>query len=354
GSEHKGCIATESAAAALGGVTSYMDMPNNTPAAVTIAALEAKEAIAKRDSTVNYSFYLGAAANRLDQIRALDASKVCGVKVFIGSSTGSLLVEDKSVLDVIFATSPVLIAVHAEDNAVISANMAQARSRYGDDIPFSAHPDIRSREACIKATKLALSLAEKHGSKLHIMHVSTLEEAELIREAADRGVKVTGEVCVSYLMFNRDDYARYGAQIKCNPAIKERTDMLYLREAVKSGLLPVIGTDHAPHLLSEKNVGSYAKSPSGIPMVQHSLLAMLELVNQGVLTLESVIERMCHAPADLFNIKGRGYLRKGYFADLVAFDRSTPSQPEIASRCGWAPLNSFSSTILHTMVNGEF
>lgn len=351
GATHKATIASESAAAALGGVTSYMDMPNNTPPATTSSALQEKTDVASRESYVNYSFYLGADNTNISEIESLDVHRVCGVKVFMGSSTGNMLVDDEAALSAIFKKSPVLVATHCEDEGIIRSNLACAISQYGDDIPVQMHPQIRSRQACIASSRKALALARQNGTRLHILHVSTAEEVEMIRDARRSGVDVSGEICVHYLCFCDEDYSRLGTLIKCNPAIKSREDRDALRRAVAEGVISVVATDHAPHLLSEKQ-NPYTKAPSGLPLVQNSLQAMLELVREGVFTLEDVVDRMSHSPALRFEISGRGYLREGYFADLTVVDLRRGCIVRPAYKCGWSPFKEFSSTVVHTFVNG--
>ncbi|MBQ7253741.1 MAG: dihydroorotase [Bacteroidales bacterium] len=351
GATQKGCIASESAAAVAGGVTSYLDMPNNNPPAVTAADLAAKMEIAARGSRANYGFYLGATDYNIEEVARAGASGACAVKVFMGSSTGNLLVSDPDAMRSLFERSPLMIAVHAEDNAIIAANLDCYKALFGDDIPFSAHPAIRSAAACITATHKAVELALSTGARLHIMHVSTAEEVDYLAEVMHRTDKITAETCVQYLTFCDEDYERYGSQIKCNPAIKGSSDRDALIRGVRSGVLQTISTDHAPHLPQEK-AGGYLQSASGIPLVQYSLLMMLEKVREGVFTLPMVVEKMCHAPARLFAIERRGYIRKGYFADLVVFDMHKPSDVAPLSRCGWSPQTEFSSTIEYTFVNG--
>ena len=354
GATHKACIATESAAAALGGVTSFMDMPNNNPPAVSREALEHKFDIAARDSVVNYSFYLGATASNLQEVLACDFSKVCGVKVFMGSSTGNLLLEDDSALARLFAECPALIAVHSEDNAVIAESLKAARERYGDNIPFREHPNIRPVEACMKATQKAVALAEKYGARLHVLHISTADEAALIAQVKERSKAITAETCVQYLFFCDKAYDELGPLVKCNPAIKSHRDMLALRKAVRSGVIDNVSTDHAPHLLEEKNQ-PYLQSPSGIPLIQYSLPMMLDLADQGCFSLPLVIERMAHAPARLYNVVDRGFIREGYFADLVVFTTGRrQAVAPVASRCGWAPVSRLRGSVVHTIVNGTF
>lgn len=357
GSMEKATIESESRAAVLGGVTSFMDMPNNNPPAVTNAALEKKFGIAAESSYANYSFYLGATDENIGEIKAVNKQRVCGVKVFMGSSTGNMLVNSTEALQAIFRESPVLIATHCEQEEIIQANLEMFKNKYGEDIPFESHPDIRSRQACIACSERAIQLATANNSRLHILHISTAEELDMIRQAQKINPKITGEVCVHYMWFNRGDYTHYGSKIKCNPAIKEESDMLAIRKAVKEGLIKVVATDHAPHLKEEK-ANKYLKAPSGLPLVQHSLQLMLELVKKEVLTIEEVAARMSHGPAECFRIKERGFIREGYFADLVIIHRDLPdnkSPLHPAYKCGWSPFAgyTFGSSIVHTLVNGS-
>ncbi len=357
GNTHKATIESESAAAVLGGVTSFMDMPNNNPPVTTCAALEEKYSRAAETSYANYSFYLGATNENIDEIKSLDSQQVCGVKVFMGSSTGNMLVSEEETLTSIFKESPVLIATHCEDEQTIKDNLEAAKAKYADAVPFEMHPVIRSREACIKCSQKAIDLAIKNSSKLHVLHISTADEIDMIAKAQKVNPQISGEVCVHYMWFNSADYAKYGSKVKCNPAIKEESDMLAIRKAVKEGVIKVVATDHAPHLKSEKEQ-PYLSAPSGLPLVQHSLQVMLELCRKGVFTLEEVVARMSHGPSDLFNICGRGYIREGYFADLALVNLSLPDSSSTASpayKCGWSPFEgyTFSSSVVHTFVNGE-
>lgn len=356
GNTHKATMASESAAAVLGGVTSFMDMPNNNPPAASLEALEEKFSIAAKDSYANYSFYLGATNENIDQIKNIDKERICGVKVFMGSSTGNMLVNDGLMLNRIFSESPVLIATHCEQEETIKANMAEYTEKYGAEIPFEMHYKIRSKEACIECTKRALELAVKHGTKLHILHISTAEEIELIKEAREKNPQIFGEVCVHYMWFNCNDYKEYGSKIKCNPAIKTEDDMLAIRKAVKEGTISVVATDHAPHLKEEKQ-NNYTQAPSGIPLVQHSLQLMLELSKKGVFTVEDVVARMSHGPAECFQVKQRGFIKEGYYADLAIVNLNLPDSKTTsfpAYKCGWSPFEGkeFSSSIIHTFVNG--
>lgn len=352
GSTHKGCIASESAAAVMGGVTSYLDMPNNEPPAISAESLRAKADIASRDSLANYGFYLGGSDFNADEVASADASIACAVKVFLGASTGSLRVKSPVAMHHIFESSPLLIAAHCEDNDIMEANLARIRAQYGNYIPVKAHPAIRTAAACLASTQRAVSLALETGARLHILHVSTAREVEFLARVMAATDHITAETCVQYLWFDDSDYELLGAQIKCNPAIKSAADRSALREAVRSGIIRTVATDHAPHLLSEKE-GDCLKAASGIPLVQYSLLMMLEMVREGEFTVPMVIEKMCHAPARLFDIDRRGFIRKGYYADLVVFDTSAPCDVPPASRCGWSPVTRFSSSILYTFVNGN-
>lgn len=356
GNTAKATIESESKAAVLGGVTSFMDMPNNNPPTVTLAALEEKYNNAAAKSYANYSFYLGATNDNLNEIKAISKESICGVKVFMGSSTGNMLVNSPETLDAIFKESPVLIATHCEDEQTIKENTQMAIEKYGNDIPFEMHPQIRSREACIKCSSRALELATKNSSRLHILHLSTAEEIEMIKEAKQLNPAISGEICVHYLWFNSKQYQEYGSKMKCNPAIKEESDMLALRNALKEGTIDVVATDHAPHLPNEKQQ-PYTKAPSGLPLVQHSLQVMLELVKKGIFTMEEVVQKMSHGPANCFNIRKRGFIREGYYADLVLVNTSLPDSTTTLSpayKCGWSPFEGykFSSSILHTFVNG--
>ncbi len=358
GATGKATIYSESRAAVLGGVTSFMDMPNNNPPATSNAAVENKVKIAERDSYANYSFYLGATNSNIDEILAADKTGICGIKVFMGSSTGNMLVDSATALEEIFEKSPVLVATHCEDEAIIKANLQYYKGLYaGKKIPFSVHPLIRSREACIKSSAKAIELAKRYGTRLHILHISTAEEIGMIRNAVKAGYKnITGEICIHYLYFNSTDYERMGSRIKCNPAIKDKSDMLALREAVKDGSIKVVATDHAPHLLAEKENG-YLNAPSGLPLVQHSFQVMMELVKQGVFSIGEIPAVMSQGPADNFGIKERGAIKLGYYADLLIADINLPdksSTNEPAYRCGWSPFagKTFSTSIKYSIVNG--
>lgn len=366
GLTEKGEILTESRAAAAGGVTSYMEMPNTRPPATTIELLEEKYARAAEVSAVNYSFYLGATNDNIAEIERVDPERICGVKVFMGSSTGNMLVDNEQTLADIFKFSPTLVATHCEDEATIKANLASARRAYGDDIPVAMHPVIRSAEACYRSTAHAVELAHKYGGRLHVLHLSTARELNLFeRNKPLEEKRVTNEVCVHHLWFSEGDYAAKGNFIKWNPSIKSASDRDSLRAAVRSGLADVVATDHAPHLLAEKQK-PYPEAPSGGPLVQHSLAAMLTLASpqQGVFTAAQVVERMCHAPARLFRIKERGFLRTGYYADIAIVDLNQPwtvsrdtdrADERILYKCGWSPFEGIplSAKVRHTFVNGQ-
>jgi dihydroorotase len=356
GNTHKGNIESESAAAVLGGVTSYMDMPNNNPPTVTIDLLEQKNYIAARTSYANWSFYLGATNNNIEELKKIDPSKTCGIKAFLGSSTGNLLIDDSEALERLFKECKVLIATHCEEESIIQANLKLAKEHFGDNIPVEEHPVIRSREACINSTAKAIDLAIRNMSRLHILHVSTAEEIALIEKAAKINPGITGEVCVHYMLFDSSDYDKLGNLIKCNPAIKGKSDRTAIITAVKDGIIKVVATDHAPHTLEEKN-SRYIDAPSGLPLIQHSFQIMWDLHKKGYFSKFDVIERLSHSPANNFNIVNRGFLREGYYADILIFnpnleDSITTNNP--AYKCGWSPFkdHTFSSSIIHTFVNG--
>ena len=358
GHVHKGDIASESAAAVAGGVTSFMDMPNVSPATVTRERLAAKYAAARGRAYGNYAFYLGATETNLAEIQALAGSETCGVKVFMGPSTGDLLVENPKALERIFANCPVLIATHCEDRSRIEDQLTRARKKYGETIPAAAHAEIRDAECCYRSSSLAVSLARKHGAKLHVLHLTTAKELELFDPQEDLGGSgsITAEVCVHHLWFEQGDYERLGHRIKCNPSIKSAADRNALRQALGDGHISVIATDHAPHTAGEKS-GDYLSAPAGLPLVQHSLLMLLDLAQSGHLRVERVVEAACHAPARLYGIADRGFLREGYFADCVLVDPQGGQQVDGGSllyKCGWSPLEGhrFSARIEATFVNG--
>ncbi len=345
GLTHKADIASESRAAVAGGTTTFMDMPNTSPQTVTEEALDWKRQRASETSVANYAFYIGANNSNIEELKKIDPAKVCGVKVFMGSSTGNMLVDNQSVLERIFGELPFLITTHCEKESVIKANIEKYTRLYGEDLPIKFHPLIRNEEACYASSSEAVELAHKMGGRLHLLHLSTAKELTLLEDRPLAEKSVTGEVCVHHLWFNDSDYERFGNRIKWNPAIKSENDRLALMEAVKGNRLDVIATDHAPHLLSEKE-GSCLKAASGGPLIQYSLLVMLEKMKNGSISLEKIIEKMCHAPASLFKIKDRGFIREGYFADLVLIDpdKSTlVDRSSILSKCGWSPFEGFRS-----------
>jgi len=357
GLTHKADIASESRACAAGGITSFMEMPNTKPPALDRDTLEAKYTRAAETSAVNYAFYMGASNDNLEAIRALDPKTSPGVKVFMGASTGNMLVDDPEVLDGIFRDCPTVIITHCEDTPMIDANLAKAHEKYGEDIPAREHPLIRSREACIKSTRLAIELARKHDTRLHVLHISTADELALFEPGPVAGKRITAETCVHFLHFDADDYEEKGFLIKCNPAIKMASDREAITRAVAEGRIDVLATDHAPHLLEEK-AEKYDKAPSGLPLVQYALQAAIERVFEGKLTLERVVEAVCHAPAILFDVVDRGFLREGYAADLVLVDpnkKHTVTRAEVLSKCGWSPFEgtTFTTSIAATFVNGQ-
>ncbi len=358
GLTHKGEIYTEARAAVAGGVTSFMDMPNTQPQTITLDALEDKFRRAAERSLSNHSFYMGATTENIGQLRAADPHHVCGIKVFLGASTGNMLVDQPDALRKIFAIPQRLIAIHSEDEQTIRANLAVYKEKYGEHIPMEFHPAIRSAEACYKSTVRAVKLAEELDTRLHVIHISTADELPLFRNDVPLEKKqITTEVCVHHLWFDDRDYARLGALIKWNPAIKSVHDREALFEGLLNGTLDIIATDHAPHTLEEKK-RPYTSCPSGAPLVQHSLVAMLEFWHREKISLPAIVEKMCHAPARCFRIDRRGYLRKGYHADLVLVDtRSnwTVNPGNILYKCGWSPLEgvTFTSKVTHTFVNGH-
>ena len=348
---------TESMAAAAGGVTSYMDMPNTNPQTTTLEALEDKFKDAATKSIVNYSFYFGATNKNADLLPQLDKKHICGVKLFMGASTGNMLVDQMDTLKNIFANAGMLIATHCEDQNIISANAAAYKEKYGEDPDIKYHPAIRSEEACYQSSSLAVQLAKETGARLHIMHISTAKELELLENKPIAEKNITAEACVSHLFFCDEEYETFGARIKCNPAIKSKKDRDALRQALTGNLIDVIGTDHAPHLLSEKQGGAL-KAVSGMPTLQFSLTAVMELVHEGSLSIEQLVQKMCHAPAELYQIKNRGFIRPGYQADLVLVNPSeewTVSNECILSKCGWSPMEgqTFHSKVVKTFANGH-
>ena len=358
GLTQKGDLYTESKAAVAGGVTSYMDMPNTRPQATTIEILEAKYALAATKSLANYSFLMGVTNDNVDELKKVDPRNVAGVKMFMGSSTGNMLVDNQETLNRVFSELSILIVTHCEDEPTIQRNIQHYKELLGEDIPIEYHPLIRSAEACYKSSVYAVELATKYNSRLHVFHLSTAKEMSLFSSDIPlKEKRITAEVCVHHLWFSDKDYAKYGNRIKWNPAIKSETDRQALIDAVNSNKIDVIATDHAPHLMSEKE-GSCLTAASGGPLVQHSLVAMMQLVKQGVFTLEKVVDKMCHSPAELFRIKKRGFIRPGYFADLVLVDPNrswTVTEDNILYKCGWSPFEgtTFDASVLQTWVNGN-
>lgn len=357
GLTHKGDIFTESRAAVAGGVTSYMEMPNTNPQTIAQDALKQKFELAAEKSAANFSFYMGATNNNLKEIIRTDPKQVCGIKIFMGSSTGNMLVDETKALQAIFAEAPCLIATHSEEESIIKQNLELFQKKYGEAIQTAHHPLIRSAEACYVSSAKAIDLASKYGTQLHVLHLSTAREMTLFDAGPVESKKITGEVCVHHLWFDDSAYETYGNRIRWNPAIKTRDDKEALLNALLNNKLDVVATDHAPHTLDEK-MNTYMKSASGGPMVQHSLVAMIELYKQGKLTLEDVVLKMCHAPARLFKITKRGFIREGYFADLVLVDLNesfTVGPENIRYKCKWSPFEgtTFNSKVTHTFVNGK-
>ncbi|MCX6213091.1 dihydroorotase [Spirosoma sp.] len=358
GLTHKATIGSEARAAVAGGVTSFMEMPNTVPNALTQELLADKYAIAARASLANYSFFMGASNDNLDEVLRTNTADVCGIKVFMGSSTGNMLVDNEQVLDRLFKESPMLIATHCEDEATVRANMEHYKAEYGEHATAGLHPLIRNEEACLRSSSLAVELAKRHNTRLHILHISTADELALFRNDIPLTEKrITAEVCVHHLWFDSEDYATLGNLIKCNPAIKAP----YHKEALLAGLLDdrldIIATDHAPHTWAEKQQ-HYWQAPAGLPLAQHPLLLMLDFVKQGKLSIETLVRKMSHAPADCFQIDRRGYVREGYWADLVLVDPARPmtvAKENILYQCGWSPLegHTFSASVTHTIVSGR-
>lgn len=358
GLTHKASIASEAKAAVAGGITSFMEMPNTVPNTLTQELLEEKYQLAATDSLANYSFYMGASNDNLEEVLKTDPEKVCGVKVFMGSSTGNMLVDDQTTLEGIFSNVPMLIATHCEDEGTIRRNLADYREKFGDDIPPSAHPLIRSTEACYLSSSKAIQLAKKHGTRLHILHISTEKETELFDNSAPLSEKrITAEACVHHLWFDDTRYNDLGNLIKWNPAVKRPADRKAILEAVIDDRIDVIATDHAPHTWEEKQQ-PYLQAPSGGPLVQHALPAMLELYCQDQIRIETIVRKMAHNVADCFRVRDRGYIREGYFADLVLVDPDRPwtvQKDNIFYKCGWSPFEGqrFSTSVTHTFVNGH-
>ena len=352
----KGDLATESAAAAAGGVTSCMDMPNVDPQTTSKEALADKYRSAENRCMANYGFYFGATNSNIDEIRRLEVDEACGIKVFMGASTGDMLVDDADVLESIFSHAPIMIVTHCEHSPTIWENEAHAREQYGEDVPMSEHPHIRSANACLTSSSFAVELASRHDALLHVLHLTTAIEMELFSPAHRSEKRITAEVCVHHLYFDESRYADLGTRIKCNPAIKSSKDRKALIDALNDGRLDIIATDHAPHTAAEKD-NSYFKAPAGLPLVQHAVQTLFDLVRKKEISPELIVDRACHAPADIFGVKNRGYVREGYFADLVIVDPHRPYRVERSNllyKCQWSPFegHEFSSTIDTTIING--
>lgn len=358
GAPHKGCMASESRAAVAGGITSFMDMPNTRPATLTLEALADKQRRAAAASLANYGFHFGVSVDNLDTVAALDPTTVAGVKVFMGASTGNMLVDDPVVLDRLFACVPTILLAHCEHTPDILANQARFRARYGEAIPAAAHPLIRDAEACYRSSSQAVALARQHETRLHVLHLTTARELALFSSGPLADKRITAEVCIHHLLFDESDYATLGHLIKCNPAIKTRADRDALRQALRCGRIDVIGTDHAPHSLQEKQQ-PYEQAPAGLPLVQQALPALLELVADDVLPITCVVEKTSHAVAGLFAIQDRGYLREGYWADLALIEPLSQPHPvasdPVLAHCGWTPFrhHSFRHRVRSTVVSGQ-
>ena len=358
GLTHKANIETESKAALAGGITSFIEMPNTKPQTTTVEKLEVKFAIAANTSYANYSFMFGGTNDNLDEILEVDAKNVAGLKLFLGSSTGNMLVDNPEVLEKIFSSTDMVISVHCEDEGTIRNNLAKYKEEYGDDIPMHLHPIIRSEEACYISSSRAIELAKKTGARLHVFHLSTGKETNLFTNKIPlKDKKITSEVCIHHLWFSDEDYQRKGSHIKWNPAVKTSRDRDQLLKALLDDRIDVIATDHAPHTIEEKS-NPYTSAPSGGPLVQHALVALLEMHHQGKISIEKIVEKTCHNPAILFDVEKRGYIKEGYYADLVIADLNNPwtvNKDNILYKCGWSPFegNTFKSRITHTFVNGQ-
>ncbi|MDG1145822.1 MAG: dihydroorotase [Flavobacteriales bacterium] len=358
GLTHKGRIYTEARAAVAGGITSFMEMPNTVPQALSQELLEDKYLIGAKDSLANYSFFMGASNENLEEVLKTDPKRVAGVKIFMGSSTGNMLVDNKEVLNSIFSECKMLIAVHCEDEQTIRTNSAKMKAEYGEDLPVRFHPVIRNDEACYKSSSMAIELAKKHDTRLHILHISTAKETALFRNDIPlKEKKITAEACIHHLWFDERSYDEKGTLIKWNPAVKSLNDKEAIWSALLDDRIDVIATDHAPHTLEEKQ-NTYFKAPSGGPLVQHALVAMLEFYHQGKVSLEWIVTKMCHAPADCFKLKDRGFIREGFYADLVVVDPNKPwtvSKQNILYQCAWSPFEGtvFKSSVSKTFVNGN-
>jgi dihydroorotase len=352
----KGDLATESAAAVAGGITSFMDMPNVNPQTTTVDALKDKYRMAEGRCSANYGFYLGGTNGNIEEIKKLQVGEACGIKVFMGASTGDMLVDDPAVLEQVFEHAPVMVVTHCEHSPTIWENEAHAKAEFGDKVPMSEHPNIRSAAACLQSSSMAVDLARRHDALLHVLHLTTAIEMGLFSKAHRSDKRITAEVCVHHLWFDESRYEDLGSRIKCNPAIKTAADREALVAALNDGRIDIIATDHAPHLASEKN-NTYFKAPAGLPLVQHAVLTLFDLAQAGSISHEMIVDRACHAPADIFGVPERGYVREGYFADLVLVDANKPykvDQSNVLCKCHWSPFegHTFSSTIDTTIVNG--
>jgi dihydroorotase len=357
GMTHKGDLATESAAAVAGGITSFMDMPNVNPLTTTRSALRDKYAMAENRCTANYGFHFGATNSNIEEIKALQVGEAAGIKGFMGASTGDMLIDNPEALEKLFEHAPVIVLTHCEDSPMIWANEAAAKKRFGDDVPFSEHPSIRSAEACLKSSSFAVDLASRHDALLHVLHLTTAIEMGLFSNAHRSKKRITAEVCVHHLWFDESRYDELGPSMKCNPAIKRKEDREALIAALNEGRIDIIATDHAPHTAEEK-ANKYFKSPAGLPLVQHALLTLFDLAKDGQISVELIVDKACHAPADLFGVKDRGYVKEGYFADLVVVDPNSPysvNSSNLLSKCQWSPFegHEFSASIDTTIVNGD-
>jgi len=358
GLTYKANIFTESRAAIAGGTTSFMEMPNVKPATLTQPLLEAKYEVARKHAHCNYSFFMGASNDNLEEVLKTNGKNVCGIKIFMGSSTGNMLVDNQKTLEGLFSKVPLLIATHCEDEATIRGNLVKAKEKFGDNIPIEQHPIIRNVEGCLLSSSMAVDMAKKFGTRLHILHISTKDELALFDNTTPlKDKKITAEVCVHHLSFNSDDYAQYGTKIKCNPAVKDKSHQVSLLPALLNDTLDIIATDHAPHTWEEKQ-NPYLSAPSGVPLVQHALHMMVELHHQGKISMEKIVEKMCHAPSDCFRMIDRGYLDEGAFADLVILDindTTTVTKENLQYKCGWSPYEgtTFKSKVCQTIVNGH-
>lgn len=358
GLTHKGDIYSESKAAVAGGITSFMEMPNTSPQTLTQDLLKKKFLLGEQKSLANFSFFMGASNDNIDEVLLSDPNKVGAIKIFMGSSTGNMLVNKLDTLNELFEKSRILLVVHCEDEDIINKNLNIYKEKYGDNIPINCHPKIRSEEACFKSSSLAIELAKKHKTRLHIFHISTAKElSHFSNDLPIEKKQITSEACIHHLWFSEKDYAKKGALIKWNPSVKTENDKKKLIDAVNSNLIDVVASDHAPHTLNEKN-NNYIKCPSGGPLVQHSLVAMLDLYHDGLISLEKIVEKMCHNPAKLFRIKKRGFIKEGYYADLTILDLNkswTVSKENILYKCGWSPFDghTFKSSVQSCFVNGN-